>query len=88
MVEIAAEKGVTLTLEEVKGLLKQMDEADEFDDIELDIVALAVLAGGGRAGGDPCGTSCHEQAHEEPWEHCPVMRPMCKRVFGGSPLSV
>ena len=48
MVEIASEKGVTLTVEEVKGFLKQMDEDDEFDDIELDAVALAAIAGGGR----------------------------------------
>ena len=50
MVEIAAEKGMTLTVEEVKGFLKQMDEDDEFDDFELDIVALAAIAGGGRGG--------------------------------------
>ena len=36
MVDIAAEKGVTLTVDEVKGFLKQMDEEEEFDDIELD----------------------------------------------------
>ena len=46
MVEIAAEKGMTITVEEVKGFLKQMDEDDEFDDFELDIVALAAIAGG------------------------------------------
>ena len=46
MVDIAAEKGVTLTVDEVKGFLKQMDEEDEFDDIELDAVALAAVAGG------------------------------------------
>ena len=39
MVDIAAEKGVTLTVDEVKGFLKQMDEEEEFDDIELDAVA-------------------------------------------------
>ena len=47
MVEIAAEKGMTLTVDEVVGFLKQMDEDDEFDDFELDIVALAAIAGGG-----------------------------------------
>ena len=47
MVEIAAEKGMTFTVEEVKGFLKQMDEDDEFDDFELDAVALAAIAGGG-----------------------------------------
>ena len=48
MVELAAEKGVILTTEEVKGFLKQMDEDDEFDDIELDAVALTAIAGGWR----------------------------------------
>ena len=46
MVEIAAEKGMTITEEEVRGFLRQMDEDDEFDDFELDIVALAAVAGG------------------------------------------
>ena len=47
MVEIAAEKGITVTTDEVRGFLRQMDEDDEFDDIELDAVALAAIAGGG-----------------------------------------
>ncbi|QNI49071.1 hypothetical protein [Synechococcus sp. A15-60] len=46
MVEIAAEKGMTVTSEEVRGFLRQMDEDDEFDDFELDAVALAAIAGG------------------------------------------
>ena len=46
MVDIAAEQGVTLTAEEVKGFLKQMDHDEEFDDIELDAIALAAIAGG------------------------------------------
>ena len=54
MVEIAAEKGVTLTVEEVKGFLKQMDEDDEFDDVELDAVALAAIAGGYRPNRPEC----------------------------------
>ena len=49
MVELAAEKGVSLTVNEVKGFLKQMYEEDEFDDIELDAVALAAVAGGWRS---------------------------------------
>ena len=47
MVDIAAEKGMTLTVDEVKGFLQQMDEESEFDDIELDAVALAAIADGG-----------------------------------------
>ena len=46
MVDIAAEKGMTLTVDEVKGFLKQMDEESEFDDIELDAVALMAISGG------------------------------------------
>ena len=46
MVELAAEKGVTLTVEQVRQFLTQMDEEEEFDDIELDAVALAAVAGG------------------------------------------
>ena len=54
MVEIAAGQGVTLTTEEVRGFLLQMDDEEEFDDIELDAVALAAVAGGGRHCGGRC----------------------------------
>ena len=40
MVDIAVEKGVTLTVDDVKGFLKQLDEEDEFDDFELDLLTL------------------------------------------------
>ena len=78
MVDIAAEKGMTLTVNEVKGFLKQMDEEDEFDDIELDAVALAAIAGG--RGHE--GNCCQEEAHDESWGRCPGMRPMRKWLFG------
>ena len=52
MVELAAEKDVTLTVEQVREFLQQMNEESEFDDIELDAVALASIAGGAyRRGG-------------------------------------
>ena len=54
MVDIAAEKGVTLTVDEVKGFLKQMYEEEEFDDLELDPISLAAIAGGGRGGDGNC----------------------------------
>ena len=79
MVDIAAEKGVTLTVDEVKGFLKQMDEEEEFDDIELDPIALMAIAGGGRGRAGNC---CQEEAHDEPWGRCPGMRPMRKWLFG------
>ena len=49
MVEMAAAQGVTLTTDEVQGFLAQMDDDEEFDDIELDAVALTAIAGGGRS---------------------------------------
>ena len=48
MVELAAEQGVTLSVEQVRTFLTQMNEESEFDDIELDAVALAAVAGGQR----------------------------------------
>ena len=54
MVELAAEQGVTLSVEQVREFLQQMDEDSEFDDIELDAVALAAVAGGQRGMGGPC----------------------------------
>ena len=50
MVDIAAQKGVTLTAEEVKGFLREMDDEEEFDDIELDAIALTAIAGGRKRG--------------------------------------
>ena len=50
MVDIAAEKGFTLSVDEVKGFLKQMDEEEEFDDFELDALALTEAAGGDKSG--------------------------------------
>ena len=47
MVELAAEKGMTLTTEEVREFLRKMDEESEFDDIELDEATLAAVYGGG-----------------------------------------
>ena len=44
--ELAAEKDATLTVDEVQGFLTQVDEDEEFDDIELDPIALTAIAGG------------------------------------------
>ena len=46
MVELAAEQGVTLSVDQVRDFLRQMDDEEEFDDIELDAVALSAVAGG------------------------------------------
>ena len=48
MVELAAEQGVTITVDQVREFLQKMNEESEFDDIELDAVALAAVAGGSR----------------------------------------
>ena len=48
MVELAAEQGVTLSVDQVREFLQQMNEDSEFDDIELDAIALAAVAGGWR----------------------------------------
>ena len=54
MVELAAEQGVTLTIDQVREFLSAMDDEEEFDDIELDAVALAAIAGGRRGGNRGC----------------------------------
>ena len=55
MVEIAAEKGMTLTIDEVRSFLRAMQEEEEFDDLELDPIALTAIAGGQ---GGISGSSC------------------------------
>ena len=51
---MAAEKGVTLSVEEVQSFLQRMDADDEFDDVALDAVALTAIAGGYRGGSRGC----------------------------------
>ena len=72
MVEIAAGQGVTLTTEEVRGFLLQMDEESEFDDIELDPIALTAIAGGqGNAvGGELTMTTLNDFKLSEPYVYC------------------
>ena len=68
-------------MDEVKGFLKQMDDKEEFDDIELDAVALAAIAGGAMTNGM---SACCLQLHDEPWGRCPDMRPMRKWLFSAA----
>ena len=51
MIGIAADKGVTLTSEEVQSFISEMDDDDEFDDIELTAAALSSISGGARGSG-------------------------------------
>ena len=46
MVDLATENGVALTVDQAREFLKQMNEESEFDDIELDPIALIAIAGG------------------------------------------
>ena len=54
MVALAADQGATLTTDQVREFLSAMDDEEEFDDIELDAVALAAIAGGYRGGRGRC----------------------------------
>ena len=46
MIAIAAESNVSFTVDEVKSYLRELDEEDEFDDIQLDEATLAAVSGG------------------------------------------
>ncbi len=46
MIGIASDKGVTLTSDEVQRFISELDEDDEFDDIELTAAALSSISGG------------------------------------------
>ena len=46
MVELAAAQGITTSSDEVRAFLSEMNSSDEFDDIELDAVALSSISGG------------------------------------------
>ena len=47
IIALAASHGLDLTQAEVSELIKTIDVEDEFDDVELDAVALTAIAGGG-----------------------------------------
>ena len=49
MIVIGAENNVSFTVEEVKSYLRELDEEDEFDDVELNEAALAAVSGGASA---------------------------------------
>ena len=46
MIAIGVENNVSFTVDEVKSYLRELDEEDEFDDIQLDEATLAAVAGG------------------------------------------
>tara|TARA_B100001027_G_C16085438_1_gene249238 strand:- start:93 stop:362 length:270 start_codon:yes stop_codon:yes gene_type:complete len=46
MIGLASDKGVTLTSDEVQNFISEMDEDDEFDDIELTAATLSSISGG------------------------------------------
>ncbi len=46
IIQMGADKGFELTSDEIIQFLTQMNENDEFDDIELSNEALAAVAGG------------------------------------------
>ena len=54
MISIATEQGITMTSDEVLGYLKELDDDDEFDDIELTAAALSSIAGGYGGGRGGC----------------------------------
>ena len=52
MIDIGAENGVSFTADEVRSYLRELDEEDEFDDVELNEAALAAVSGGNKE--PPC----------------------------------
>ena len=48
MISIAKEQDIAMTSDEVLSYLKELDNDDEFDDIELNAATLSSISGGGR----------------------------------------
>ena len=46
MIAIGTENNVSFTADEVTSYLRELDEEDEFDDVELNEAALAAVSGG------------------------------------------
>ena len=51
MISIGAESNISFTVDEVRSYLRELDEEDEFDDVELNEAALAAVSGGQLGGG-------------------------------------
>ena len=49
MIGLASDKGVTLTSDEVQNFISEMNEDDEFDDIELTASTLSSISRGIRS---------------------------------------
>ena len=54
IIALAASHRLDLTQAEVSELIKTIDVEDEFEDVQLDAVALAPIAGGARKRGRTC----------------------------------
>ena len=54
IIELAAGHGLDLTQAEVSELIKTIDVEDEFNDVQLDAVALSSITGGYRRGRRGC----------------------------------
>ena len=55
MIFISKEQGIAITSDEVMSYLKELDNDDEFDDIELTAATLSSISGGGsRTSGSAC----------------------------------
>ena len=73
-----------LTVNGGNGLPKQMDEDSEFDDIELDVIALTAFTGGQATAS---GNSCQLDAHDKPWGRCHGIGPMRMWYMGRQPVA-
>ena len=46
IISICTNAGLPISEDEVRSFMGQMDDSDEFDDVELDVMALAAISGG------------------------------------------
>ena len=54
MIDIGNENNVSFTVDEVKSYLRELDEEDEFDDVELNEAILEAVSGGQRGNASSC----------------------------------
>ena len=76
MVDIAAEKGVTLTVDEVKGFLKQWIRRRSLTILSWMLLPSLLWLVAGR-----------NEVAVKPWGRCPGMCPMRKWLFGRQPVA-
>lgn len=58
IISICTNAGLPISEDEVRSFMGQMDDSDEFDDVEMDLMALSAISGGDSGRRNSAGSCC------------------------------